>query len=224
MEPDRFDDLTRWLAAGASRRRILTGLGGAFGAALVAATRGVTSAAPGGNSACDAFCHTVFGDTRAAGQCTRDAAHGNPNGLCAQCGADPANYCDGTCTDISSDPNNCGGCGNVCATSVANATGICSGGGCTSDYTCSAGYYPGGDPGVANCCAIETYDSPVCFYLSCVDDNTCCWTNFGGYNRAQCQAVDTCAENAGHVQGGGGCYKWAYSSDTAIQPIDGRWS
>jgi hypothetical protein len=54
----------------------------------------VGAAAPGGNSAA-AFCATVYGDTKAAGQCTSQAAQGT--GPYYDCGGNPSNFCNGTC-------------------------------------------------------------------------------------------------------------------------------
>ena len=45
--------------------------------------------------------------------------------------------CGGGCVDGQSDPNNCGGCGNVC-TSPVNGSGACNGGSC--GITCNTGY------------------------------------------------------------------------------------
>ena len=84
MESTRFDRLTKALAGAASRRQALKALtvaavGGVIG------VRSAGTAHASGNSACAHFCDAVFGDdTRAARQCTRDAAHGF--GLCYTCG------------------------------------------------------------------------------------------------------------------------------------------
>lgn len=84
MDPTRFDTLTKSLGQARSRRTVFKTLGVAALGALGLGTARPTGAAPGGNSACAAFCAQVFGDTRAAGQCTSAAAHGQ--GLCYQCG------------------------------------------------------------------------------------------------------------------------------------------
>jgi hypothetical protein len=66
----------------------------------------------GGNSDCAHWCAANFAHP---GQCTSQAAHGE--GPCYDCG--PQNtvssrkLCSGACTDTSSDPSNCGECGNV---------------------------------------------------------------------------------------------------------------
>lgn len=88
MDPARFDALTRSLGGARSRRGVLQTLGAvvmsAVGLAGLARNAAAKPGGPGGNSDCAAFCHAVFGDTRAAGQCTSDAAHGT--GLCYRCG------------------------------------------------------------------------------------------------------------------------------------------
>src|SRR5690349_1324059 len=84
MSEHPFDSLARALAAGASRRGVLRALGGAVVGTLVAAPPRVVLA---DNSACAQFCAATFGaNTSAAGQCTSDAAHGNPKSLCSTCG------------------------------------------------------------------------------------------------------------------------------------------
>jgi hypothetical protein len=84
MESSRFERLTKTLAGSTSRRQALK----ALTVAAVGGVIGVRSARPAyaeGNRACAQFCAAVFGDdTRAAGQCTRAAAHGF--GLCYTCG------------------------------------------------------------------------------------------------------------------------------------------
>lgn len=53
------------------------------------------------------------------------------------CPAAAPALCSGSCVDITSDPNNCSGCGIGCAVSVANSQPACEDGGCT--FTCAAG-------------------------------------------------------------------------------------
>lgn len=54
----------------------------------------------------------------------------------------PQTDCSGTCTDLQTDVNNCGGCNNACP-SVANGTPACVTGSCT--FTCDEGYERVGD-------------------------------------------------------------------------------
>ena len=110
-----FDDLTKALAAGASRRRVLRGLVGAAAGGLgLAVGRGAEAAVP-----------------RPAGAtCVR-------NGHCASGLCDPARrrcvcpggqaVCQGACVDpatFQTDPANCGACGNACPGTVCSA-GVC---------------------------------------------------------------------------------------------------
>jgi hypothetical protein len=112
MDRTRFDDLTRALAGGVSRRHVLSVLAGGLAAALGSRK---ASRAQGANAACDTFCHTVF-QGREAGQCVSAAARGDAGNLCTACGADPARFCGGDCVDLQTDPLNCGFCGNDCST------------------------------------------------------------------------------------------------------------
>lgn len=127
MDDDRFDAFSRIWGTGTSRRGALGALAGLAGLGLEAAAargrhgkkrhatgrqsgkrhaRAAAGKGAGGNSACAAWCHQLFGDTADAGRCTSDAAHGK--GLCQQCGAaDPQSLCcvrnsAGLCTDYAS--------------------------------------------------------------------------------------------------------------------------
>jgi hypothetical protein len=95
-----------------------------------------------GNVDCATFCLNVpAGPQR--GQCVADAT--NHSGLCYQCGGNakllcapsggrsvvcctagttPA-CCAGTCTDVATDVNNCGTCGNKCASGQSCTNGTC---------------------------------------------------------------------------------------------------
>ncbi|MFL5332589.1 MAG: hypothetical protein ACJ8H8_05315 [Geminicoccaceae bacterium] len=172
MESDRFDRLARLLGHGVNRRAAVAALAalatGGVGEATakhkhkrhLRAAGGKPPAGPGGNSACDVFCHTVFGNTRAAGQCTSDAAHGI--GLCVLCKADSANLCGTTCCQS---PDTCGGnpdkpgvCGHctpkTCAEQGFNCGTAADGCGSPLDcgQTCPSGQTCGGG-GTANVCA-----------------------------------------------------------------------
>jgi hypothetical protein len=78
-----IDALARGLANGSiSRRQALRWMGGALVGGVLASIPGVALAQEGSNSACDEFCHANFSG-RAAGQCTRNGAHGA--GPCYEC-------------------------------------------------------------------------------------------------------------------------------------------
>ena len=85
---NQWDELSKALASGVPRRKILLMFGSALVGSIVMGTKAF--AARGGNSACAHFCAAVFGaDTQAAGQCTSDAAH--HTGLCYSCGPASSN-------------------------------------------------------------------------------------------------------------------------------------
>lgn len=102
----------------------------------------------------DDGCETVVDTPGRCGTCTTMCTGGTPvcspapadAGVAYQCvsGCSPPTptYCPtdagGTCSDTTSDPFNCGSCGNVCTTSVANATPSCSSNTC--GYTCDSSY------------------------------------------------------------------------------------
>lgn len=162
MDLQRFDELTKSLSTARSRRGLLRTLGGALGAAGLAA-RGGAVLAQRGNSACAHFCAATFGaDTPAADQCTRDAAHGG--GLCYQCGpaasADNGlKVCGQTCIPQSS----------CCTDSDCDTGRVCTGNGvcvipCDANTPCPCGFcLPNLSGGPANFCeAQEVGCAPDC--------------------------------------------------------------
>src|SRR5215218_4308026 len=98
-----FDDLTRDLATGTmSRPQMLKWIGKAlFGAALFSIPGVAWAAPPSGRG------RVLVGEQG-----------------CPQAGQ---SNCRGSCVFLSSDPNNCGACGNICAggTSCSNGTCLC---------------------------------------------------------------------------------------------------
>lgn len=135
MDGPRFDDITKRLSAGASRRRVVKGLAGGIAAAgLAAVTRGTAGAGP---SPCAAFCADQPGARGA--QCRQ---------ACRACGGDLARVCqdptshqftccggDTTCLPVNGER---GGSGGVCCATplLHNCTtdqGEC---GCTESTVC----------------------------------------------------------------------------------------
>ena len=103
MEERRFDDLTRTLARGQSRRGVMRALGGsalAGLAALLGRNRTDAAVCRQGGATClkDAQC--------CSGDCDSDSH---------LCTCVSGTLCRGRCVDTSMDPDNCGGCGIVCA-------------------------------------------------------------------------------------------------------------
>jgi hypothetical protein len=143
MDAQRFDDLARALGRRTSRRAILrTAAGGTVAGALVHA--GVRPAvAQGmcdeGQTECDGVCVDLLTDLNNCGACgaiceSTLVGVGCIEGECVrtQCPAalthcgDNANLpVEEHCFDLPTDPNNCGACGNVCA------SGECVDGACT---------------------------------------------------------------------------------------------
>jgi hypothetical protein len=137
MDGHRFDDLTRALARGTSRRAILKALGLAVAGGVVPAL-GPKLAWAQGNRACAQFCAQVFGaDTPAAGQCTSEAAQGR--GLCYTCG--PASA--GGTKPICCPQNSSGQCTSystaTCCTTPAAPTCVNGQCGCGTGPACLAG-------------------------------------------------------------------------------------
>jgi hypothetical protein len=129
MDGTRFDEMTRALGQGRSRRSVLKALGAAAVGVASLSKLGRVEAAGPGNSACAKFCHDVFGPgSKAAGQCTSQAAKGT--GPCITCGGTAARYCNGTCVDLDTDADNCGACGITCDDGNACTTDSCSAGQC----------------------------------------------------------------------------------------------
>src|SRR6476661_10001276 len=121
MNKNRFDDLTRTLAQGTSRRQALKLFGGGLLGALVP---GLVFA-KGGNSDCAHFCNSVFPPGPERGKCTSDAAKGK--GVCYTCGpaaSDSTHYLCGTTCISNSQP-----CNGACPPNyqLCNATCIPSG-------------------------------------------------------------------------------------------------
>src|SRR5437764_12278158 len=90
-EPNRFDELTRVLAAPTSRRQALkafaaTAVGALFGGAWIEAGSGQALAGTcNPNNVCSSYCNATFGgNTTASAQCASDAAH--CKGACYTCG------------------------------------------------------------------------------------------------------------------------------------------
>ena len=190
----KFDELTKELAKSTSRRHALktiltASVGGVVGL-------GAIRSAFGNNSFCDQWCHAVFGDTRAAGKCTADAAH--HTGLCITCGeVEPADICcvrndlgfcvGGTVADT------CGCDSAQCQTCDAT-TGTCVG--CPPGSTCENGQCScvGGVCGTyTNCegqvdcfCGTTSEGGSACFLDQLCADLADCTTS------ADCDAFSFC--------------------------------
>jgi hypothetical protein len=119
MDQNAFDDLTRALARGTSRRQALKLLGGSLAGGLLAVL-GV------GEAAADDTCKPIGKKCKKNSQC----CSGNcANGTCAPT-CPSANVCGSTCLTAPCDANQCLTCDPTSGTCASN---------CTSDQTCSNG-------------------------------------------------------------------------------------
>ena len=141
MDAQRFDALARGLARRASRRSVLRGAaGGAVAGVLVGAgVRPAGAQCPAGQTACGGACVDLMTDMANCGACGEVCESGLVGVACiggaclrvtcppalTECGTggEPRPY-EEHCFDLASDPNNCGACGNACA------SGACTGGAC----------------------------------------------------------------------------------------------
>jgi len=157
---------------------------------------------------CDGQCVSVGSDNDNCGWCGnkclfgRECVAGQCEDPCGPCedhvdGAcvpkDGQTECKGACVNTQSDPNNCGGCGNVCPNSGGCQDGVCTPCPKWIDYNwCPADL--GGDI-IGVCCRPET---PQCCFTAdhggscCAESETCC----DGYC---CGAGTHCCPNTRHT-------------------------
>lgn len=151
MDGQRFDNLSRKLASGVSRRAALKTVLGSTAAGLLAVGARDRAAAvlcrqPGVLCAKDAHC--------CSGICDPDTNRC----ACPEGGT----LCGRQCVDTSTDPANCGGCGAVCP-GIPNGQGTCAGGDC--GVTCNDDFARCDD----TCFAIVGFpDTPVGHQLAWV--------------------------------------------------------
>jgi len=135
----------------------------------------------------------LFGRECVAGQCEDPCGpcEDHVDGACVP--KDGQTECNGACVNTQSDPNNCGGCGNVCPNSGGCQDGVCTPCPKWIDYNwCPADL--GGDI-IGVCCRPET---PQCCFTAdhggscCAENETCC----DGYC---CGAGTHCCPNSRHT-------------------------
>src|SRR5262245_51611086 len=170
----QWDEFSKLLAASVSRRESLRTIGVVFaGAAL--STLGINTAWAARPDRCTAFCRGCPSKAK-RNQCLEAcrACNGNTSRLCGSCGAYAccpagAACCNGTCTDLNSNSNNCGACGYVCPASapVCNQ-GAC--GGCPAGTTNCGGACVDTNSDPANCGACGNVcpaSTPFCVAGAC---------------------------------------------------------
>ena len=132
MDARRFDDLARGLARRASRRAVLRGMAGGAVAGALVHTRVPSSLAQTcetGEELCGDTCVDLMTDMENCGACGAICESGLVEvacvaGVCVRvncplpiptsCSDDLTIPLEERCVDLTSDPDNCGECGNVC--------------------------------------------------------------------------------------------------------------
>jgi hypothetical protein len=164
----------------------------------------ITCSGPTPN-ACGTACTNVTTDVKNCGKCgtvclateqcvggvCTDEPNGDPCSSNSECSSGNCSAgiccpvgqtnCSGTCVNESADVNHCGGCTNVCSTTVANAHSTCSGGVCS--FACNAGFTLCNGTCVANCtggqglntaCNCECLSGQKLCNGTCIPDGDCC--------------------------------------------------
>lgn len=155
MDGHQFDEITRALATGTSRRVVLRRLGaGLAGLGLAVGGRQTSRAVKGGGGGkpqgrcaegftnCRGTCVDLLGDSDNCGACATACPDATVcvGGACV-CPTVGETYCSGACVDTQSDPLNCGGCGVVCTGEPTCFEGACvgePGDPCTSSDACGS--------------------------------------------------------------------------------------
>ena len=159
MDGRRFDEVTRLLGRGTTRRRVVAA---ALGLAAIAADGGVAGAVPVRRATCRAIsAGCTRGSQCCSGHCdTRRQTPRNQRNRCACPEGDT--LCAGACVDTETDAAHCGACGVAC-----NSLEICVDGDCTCAEACGEG-----EVCVSGACMCG--DGPGCGEgLSCGDDGFC---------------------------------------------------
>lgn len=200
MDEQRFDSITKALAAGQSRRAILRRLGGGLAGAIAASLarseveadhKGKDHGKPDEAGKPQGRCPDGF--TNCRGKCVILDADENNCGACAVVCPAGWDCCNGVCTDPASfqdDPANCDACGITCAEGQACCGGVCldtnadpincggCGVRCRVNETCNVGTCVCGDEGLVcqggfTCCPGGDEDRCVCTTTAFTDPTTC---------------------------------------------------
>jgi hypothetical protein len=177
----QWNEFTKSLAVPVPRRESLRRMGAVL-AGMVLSPLGLGTAWAGGRDPCKSFCRCS--NKAQQNQCLAAcrACNGDTSRLCGSCGAYAccstwATCCSGYCTDLASDFDNCGGCGNLCEAPGPYEDGACVDGACVyecvegaadcGDGTCT---YLGADPDNCGACGnVCAGSTPYCIQGACGD-------------------------------------------------------
>lgn len=199
MDDYRFDALAKQLATGGiSRRRLVTAMVAAVGAALpLGAAASRRCGKPSDTCTADGDCCGAL--VCDGGVCQPPRGGGSSHG---KCGGEETK-CRGTCTDLQSDPSNCGSCGNVCGSDQTCVSGVCQTAACPAGFANCDGNAANGcetnidtDPNNCGACGNVCGSGQVCVGGVCqaVTAPTC---------PAGSACGDACADStSGHCQCG----------------------
>src|SRR5215218_791717 len=182
MDGRRFDDLARVFATPTRRGILRRFLGGALGV-VVFGSAGETAAA--------ASCRKTKSSCREhANCCSRNCAKPDRRGRRLCTCADGQTECEGACSDLETDANNCGGCGARCGDGS-----VCVGGRCL------------GTPGAA----CEGYED--CASVLCVDGACCTEKDFCEFSGVCCDPDRSPTATCCPAGDGGCCECFSDSTD-----------
>jgi hypothetical protein len=200
MPRHAFDDLSKAVAGGTSRRSLLRALlGAAAGTVALAGRDALASRGQVG------ICHRSWAWSSDWRYITVDASDQRR----IEAHLDHGDTID---PDFEYDPDNCGGCGNVCE-APENAYASCNGGWC--DFSCSSGYEWDGSACVAlpppSCPGFSTPEG-LCYHQEFDSaSGQWCWfptgPEWGVYTQDHCEAL-----NAAYCAIGQGCWSWRTSA------------
>ena len=191
MDPSKFDVFTKALATATSRRQALKAIGATVGGILglggagtaLAKCAGIGAKCSQSSQCCLGYCNpSTFtcscpsGTVPCGGTCVSNVCPDGQvfNTSTCQCVCPTGlTECSGTCTNTSSDPNNCGSCGNHCPPDAACVNGTCQ---CSLGTTMCNGICTNTSTDVNNCgtCGHACLANEICVGGVCVCPTVTC--------------------------------------------------
>jgi len=189
MDPSKFDVFTKVLATATSRRQALKAIGATVGGILglggastaLAKCAGIGENCSQSSQCCLGYCNpSTFtcacpsGTVPCGNTCVSNVCPDGQvfNTSTCQCACPTGlTECGGTCTNTSSDPNNCGSCGNHCPSIASCVNGQC----CPNSQICIS------STGTATCCPTGT---------TCLSNGTCAHPCTTSANCPRCTCIE----------------------------------